>query len=181
MSKLNKKMSIVAEKLIDISMEEYKFYSLDIKNRQTTIQNIYFWVAASLFSVYIAIFRGLFIDGDFIHLNFLPNFPIFLHRTIVIIGFIPIIYVIFTGVDKMRGSGPGHMNIFGGASPLTMYEAYLSTPHLTQSDMIRHLLDKCARSVAHNASSCEIVGKHLRNTSYALLISIGSGLFAFLI
>lgn len=174
-------MSIIADKLINIAIEEHKFYSLDIKNRQTTIQNIYFWIAVSLFSVYVVVFRGLFVDGQFIHLNLFLGFPVFLHRIIVIIGFIPIIYVIYTGVDKMRGSGPGHMNILGAATPLAMYETYLAAPQLTESDIIRHLLDQCARSVEHNAASCEIVGKHLRITSYALLISIGAGIFAFLI
>lgn len=181
MEMLDDKMFPVTENLIGIARDEFKFYALEIKNRQTTIQNIYFWIASALFTVYAAAFKGLFTGQEFIHLAFLPNFPAVAHKAIVLIAFAVCGWVIFTGVSAMRGRNLGHRDILGSHTPLAMLEGYLKAQSLTQPDIIRHLLRECKRSTLHNAEECERIGKHLRNTSWALVTSMGFGAFAFVI
>lgn len=177
----DEKLALIAEKLIDVARDEFKFYTLEIRNRQTTIQNIYFWIAASLFSVYVAVFGGVFADKPIMHLELIPICPSLLHKIVIMLGFFMIIAIILTGIDNMRGRGFGDRNITGASTPLALYEAYLSAPELTKSEIVRHFLDQCAKNIDYNASECVRVGKHLRRTSYSLIISIVIGILAFII
>ncbi len=131
--------TVVAENLILIARDNYKLYSLEIKNRQTTLQNIYFWIASALFTVYAAAFQGLFTGKEFIHLGILPAISTDEHKFIVMAAFFFCICVIFTGVDAMRGRGEGQVPILGrAATPLGLLDGYLTTPEITKLDVSCH-------------------------------------------
>lgn len=171
----------VADDLIAIAKDNFKFYALEIRNRQTTIQNIYFWIASALFTVYAAAFKGAFTGNDFIHLGIFPHIQPFEHKRLIAMAFILCAWVIFTGVDAMRGRGQGHRELLGSYSTLAMLESYLRTPNLSEMDIRRHFLKECETNIQINAQDCVRMGRHLRRTSVTLLTSMSCGLFAFLI
>lgn len=172
--------TVITENLIFIARDNYRLYSLDIRNRQTTIQNIYFWIASALFTVYAAAFQPLFMGKEFLHLAILPEIPPLAHKFLVVCAFSLCAYVIFTGVDAMRGRGEGQELILGEYSPLAVYEGYLRNNELSEADICRHFLRECQKHGYANARECARNGKHLRNTSYALLFSMFLGTIAFL-
>jgi len=170
----------MADKLFQAAQAEYKLYSLDIKNRQTTIQNIYFWIAATLFTLYGAIFQGMFKGTAYTHLAILEITPAILPKLIIVVAFVMCAYVVLTGVNVMRGRGTGNRLLLGEYSASSLLDSYLDTENSTYVASMRHLVALISENAYANAVECERVGKHLRKTSYALITAIICGLIAFI-
>lgn len=172
----------MADLLFQAARDEYKFFTLEMKNRQTTIQNMYFWIASALFTVYGAAFRGMFIGKDFLHLGMMKAIPdpwyLHLHQAVVFMAFTLCACVVLTGVDALRGRGATN-HFLGGNTALSMLESYLATANLSHMDAIRDLLKECEKNTAYNAGECKRMGKHLRHSSLALVWAIFCGLLAF--
>lgn len=173
-------MSGVADILFQVVKEEYRLYSLDIRNRQTTIQNIYFWIASTLFTLYAAVFHGMFTGNTYIHLGIAQIEPAVLPKYLVFAAFSLCAYVILTGVNAMRGRGQGQRLMLGQYSAATLLNSYITTSNLTHTTAMCDLLERIGANAYENARANQRVGKHLRKTSYALILAIICGIIAFI-
>lgn len=165
--------------LIDIARDEYKFFSLYFRNRQTAIQNIYFWIASILFTVYAAAFQGVFFDTGYLHLEIAQITPEILPKILVALAFALCAWVILTGIDAMRGR-KNTRHFLGAYTAASLLKDYTNAKNLTNIDAMIDLLQICQKNIDANAMECERMGKHLRNNSIALVIAVVCGLFAFL-
>lgn len=159
----------IADILFQTAQSEYKFYFLEVKNRQTTIQNIYFWIAATLFTLYGAVFQGIFNGTSYIHLAIFEITPTIVPKIMIIASFILCAYVVLTGVNAMRGRDSGSRLLLGKYSPSTLLDSYLDTKDSSYEAAMRHLISIISENAYANALDCQRVGKHLRKTSYALV------------
>lgn len=172
----NVAMLTVATNLLQIAKDNYKLYALDLKNRQTTLQNIYFWIASSLFTLYAAAFRGLLTGQPYTHFSLLEITPACMPQVFLITAFGCCGWVILTGVDAMRGRGSGERLILDRITPAGMLDYYMSLPGDDAIKAMRHLMEEIEKNAHNNALRCQRVGIHLRHTSWALIVAICCGL-----
>lgn len=169
----------VADNLFQAARDEYRFYALDIKNRQTKIQNIYFWIASVMFTVYGTVFYGMFTGTGYIHLQLVQIEPVVIPKLLVCASFALCIWVIITGVSAMRGRNEAR-DILGGYSAYSTLESYINTPNLEPIDAMRDLLKICQDNTLSLREEPARIGAHLRRTSAALVAAMICGILAFL-
>lgn len=170
----------VAKALFQSLDGQYRLFSLDMRNRQLSIQNAYFWVASAMFTAFGTAFHGLFLGKNFLHLELVESHAD-IQKALVLIAFAGCSLVIFTGIAAMKGRGAGTRIPFGGSSHPAMYEAIIRMgPDYSQAEAFRWLLEEYNKDVAGNRASLETMGRHLRRTSIMLQVSFLCGLLAFL-
>lgn len=169
----------VADSLFQAARDEYRFYALDIKNRQTKIQNIYFWIASVMFTVYGTLFYGMFTGKEYVHLELARIEPDIIPKALVCVSFALCIWVILTGVSAMRGRGEVK-DLLGGHSAYSTLESYVNTPGLEPIDAMRDLLKTCQENTLPLRKEPARIGTHLRRTSWALVSALICGILAFL-
>lgn len=172
----NAAMLTVATNLFQVAKDNYKLYALDMKNRQTTLQNIYFWIASSLFTLYAAAFRGLLMGQPYTHFSILEITPAYMPQVFLITAFGCCGWVILTGINAMRGRGSGERLILGRTTPANMLDYYMSMPDGDALKAMRHLMEEIEKNAHKNALRCQAVGVHLRHTAWALIAAIWCGL-----
>ena len=166
-----------ADKMIDLSWDEYKQVTFERHRVQHAILRNYLWLATVVFSAecvgFSQVFDGVVWFGLSLHGNLVFN--IFAGSSVAI-SFL----AIALGIDSMRGKLPGVDQPFrewnalyfaGTAWKEANGEAGKTTMHL---DLLEHL-DK---SINHNKELAMRKGKRLRCMSYMLLASFGTGLCA---
>lgn len=172
-------LQCVADCLFQAARDEYRFYALEIKNRQTKIQNIYFWIASSLFTLYGYVFHGLFTGTGYIHLEIAHIEPAIIPKLLVGAAFALCAWVVLTGVDAMRGRSE-YADLLGRHSAFSTLESYVNTPNLEAIDAMRDLLKICQDSTLTLRNEPVRIGRHLRRSSWALIAAIICGILAFL-
>ncbi len=166
-----------ADKLLDLSWDEYKQVTFDRHRIQHAILRNYLWLATVVFSAECVGFSHIFDGVVWFGLSFNVNqiFNVFAGLSVAI-SFL----TIALGIDSMRGELPGidqpfrewdAIHFAGTAWKEAEGELAKGIMHL---DLLEHL----NKSINHNKGLAMRKGKRLRCMSYMLLASLGSGLCA---
>ncbi len=163
------------ELLIKYAYDEYRHITLERQRTQITYIQHYLWLSVIILGSGCKLFWEL--KAPIPLLSFLSGEPVLAYYILAAISIALSFLVIIVGVDTLRGRGKTAFP-FGNVMPLAKIAYESAHENNVKPTLFTSIINSIDGANQVHSERLEMVGKRLRGISYALIISLVSGVFA---